>query len=186
MYKVFKATAENPTKNDFVKTCHKYLEIMGIKMSFEEIAKMSNSKFKQLVKRKTEEVGFKYLIKEKLKQKKIAELNYTSLSMQEYLVDGSKDNRISRIIFKARGRNLEIKTHKRWRYEDDVCVGCGKNVETEDELLQCQGLRGESEENSEKYAYKWFFGESTTSMVKLAKEIQKRLKIRKKILDDPG
>ena len=186
MYKVFKATAEKPEKNDFVKTCQKYLDILGIEMSFEEIGKMSNGKFKQLVKQKTEEAGFKYLIKEKMKQKKIAELNYTSLSMQEYLVAGCKDNRISRLIFKARGRNIDIKTHKKWKYDDDMCVGCGKNVETEDELLQCQGLKGDSEDKSEKYAYTSFFGECIKSMVKLAKDIIRRLKIRKKILDDPG
>ena len=186
VYKVFKATSENPVKNDFVKTCLNYLESLDIKMSFEDIGKMSNSKFKQIVKQKTEEAGFKYLLKEKMKQKKIAELNYNSLSMQEYLVDGSKSNRISRLIFKARGRNLEIKAHKKWRYEDDICVGCGKNVETEDELLQCEGLREEGEVQSEKYAYSWFFGESVTRMVNLAMEIEQRLKIRKKILDDPG
>ena len=48
-------------------------------MSFEEIGKISNSKFKQIVKQKTGEAGFKYLIKEKMKQKK--KLNYTSLSI---------------------------------------------------------------------------------------------------------
>ena len=78
VYKVFKATSENPVKNDFVKTCLNYLESLDIKMSFEDIGKMSNSKFKQIVKQKTEEAGFKYLIKEKMKQK-----NYNSLSMQE-------------------------------------------------------------------------------------------------------
>ena len=81
---------------------------------------------------------------------------------------------------------MEIKAHKKWRYEDDICVGCGKNVETEDELLQCEGLREEGEVQSEKYAYSWFFGESVTRMVNLAMEIEQRLKIRKKILDDPG
>ena len=67
MYKLFKATSENPAKNDFFKTCLKYLDILDIKMSFEEIGELSNSKFK-----KTEEAVFKYLIKKKMKQKKIA------------------------------------------------------------------------------------------------------------------
>ena len=112
-FKVLKATCENPSKNDFVKTCLKYLNMLDIKMTFEEIEKMSNNKFKQMVKNKTEEAALKYLIKEKDKQKKIANLNYTSLTMQEYLVEGSRDIRIARVIFKARGRNLEIKTHKK-------------------------------------------------------------------------
>ena len=94
-------------------------------MSFEEIGKISNSKFKQIVKQKTEEAGFNYLIKEKMKQKKIADLNYTSLSMQEYLVDWSKSNTLSRLTFKARGRYLEMKTHKKWRY-DNLCGLWGK------------------------------------------------------------
>ena len=41
VYKVLKATQDNPVNNDFVKTCDKYLEILDIKMSFSEIEKMS-------------------------------------------------------------------------------------------------------------------------------------------------
>ena len=67
---------------------------------------MSDNKFKQIVKQKTEEAAFKYLIKEKNKQKKISHLNYTRLSMQEYLVEGSKNPKISRLIFKARGGGI--------------------------------------------------------------------------------
>ena len=151
LYKVFKATSENPSKNDFVKTCLKYLEVLNIEMTFEEISKMSDNKFKQIVKQKTEEAAFKYLIKEKNKQKKISHLNYTRLSMQEYLVEGSKNPKISRLIFKARGRNLEIKTHKKWRYEDEICVGCGENIESEDELLLCTGFSEKNETLSEKF-----------------------------------
>ena len=40
-----------------------------------------------------------------------------------HLVEGSKNPRISRLILKARGRNLEIKTHNKWRYGDEICVG---------------------------------------------------------------
>ena len=65
---------------------------------------------------KTEEAALKYLIKEKDKQKKIANLKYTSLVMQEYLVKGIRDIIIIRVIFKARGRNLEIKTHKKYKF----------------------------------------------------------------------
>ena len=34
MFKVFKATCENPIKNDFVEKCKKYLQQLNIKMSF--------------------------------------------------------------------------------------------------------------------------------------------------------
>ena len=127
MFKVFKATCENPIKNDFVEKCKKYLQQLNIKMSFEEIGQMSNMKFKNIVKQKTEEAGFKYLLIEKNKQTKIADLNYENLEMQEYLNDGNRNTRISKLIFKARGRNLNIKMHKKWNYSDAICVGSGKN-----------------------------------------------------------
>ena len=76
IFKVFKATCDNPVKNDFVQTCKKYLDCLNIGLTVEEISEMSKYRFKQLVKQKTEEAGFAYLIKEKNKQKKISHLNY--------------------------------------------------------------------------------------------------------------
>ena len=185
MFKVFKATCENPIKNDFVEKCKKYLQQLNIKMSFEEIGQMSNMKFKNIVKQKTEEAGFKYLLIEKNKQTKIADLNYENLEMQEYLNDGNRNTRISKLIFKARGRNLNIKMHKKWKYSDAICVGCGKNDETENELLLCAGL-GDRNENEE-LTYSWLFDSSVTKMVKVAIEIEKRLKRRKVLLEEePG
>ena len=185
MFKVFKATCENPIKNDFVEKCKKYLQQLNIKMSFEEIGQMSNMKFKNIVKQKTEEAGFKYLLIEKNKQTKIADLNYENLEMQEYLNDGNRNTRISKLIFKARGRNLNIKMHKKWKYSDAICVGAEKNYETENELLLCAGL-GDRNENEE-LTYSWLFDSSVTKMVKVAIEIEKRLKRRKVLLEEePG
>ena len=55
------------------------MEILDIKLSFEGIRVMSNMSFKKLVKQKTEEAGLKYLITEKNKQSKIANLEYCKL-----------------------------------------------------------------------------------------------------------
>ena len=49
IYQVLKATWEKPIKNDFIKTCEKYLDILDIKLSFKEIENMSVWSFKQLV-----------------------------------------------------------------------------------------------------------------------------------------
>ena len=73
--KVFSATCESPIKNDFVKTCQKYLSVLEINMSFGEIEIMSTWSFKKLVKAKTVAAGFKYLLSEKCKQTKICSWN---------------------------------------------------------------------------------------------------------------
>ena len=67
MYQVLQATKESPTRNDFVETCNKYLKTLNINITFEEIGQMSKYKFKSIVKEKTTEAAFKYLLEEKLK-----------------------------------------------------------------------------------------------------------------------
>ena len=186
IYKVFKATSENPVKNDFVETCKKYIKQLDIKLTFEEISEMSSNRFKNIVKQKTEEAGFNHLLKEKNKQKKIVDIEYKKLEMQEYLKEGNRNTRMSKIIFKARGKNLEIKMHKKWRYSDVICVGCGEKVESEEELLLCDGFLGNKEIPTENIKYSWLFGSSVSLMVKVAKSIEMRLKVRKSLIEDPG
>ena len=67
---------------------------------------------------------------------------------------------------------------------DNLCVGCGKNDETEEELLSCPGLM-DTLETKINISYSWFFGDSVENKVKIAKIVRKRLKIRQKILDGP-
>ena len=62
VYKVFQATQENPLRNDFFETCESYLKQLDINMTFEELGKLSSWRCKKLVKEKTSEAGFKYLI----------------------------------------------------------------------------------------------------------------------------
>ena len=75
MYQVFKAICDNPIKNDFVKISRKYLSTLNINLSFEQIAQMSKNKFKKIVKQKTMEAAFNYLIVEKNKQTKICKVS---------------------------------------------------------------------------------------------------------------
>ena len=49
------------------------------------------------------------------KQTKIKQLKYGKLAYQEYLLEGNKNTELSKLIFKARGRNLDIKEHKNMR-----------------------------------------------------------------------
>ena len=71
-------------------------------------------KFKNLVKEKTTQAGFKYLLEEKAKQSKILNLHYSKLEMQEYLWEENRNKEVAKLIYKARGKRLDIKTHKSW------------------------------------------------------------------------
>ena len=185
--RVFQATRDNPIQNDFVNSCKKYLDSLEIELDFDDIRKMSRYAFKKLVKGKTTEAGFKYLMKkknEKGKQMKIENLEYSKLSLQEYLLCGSNDIEISKLIFKTRGQILDIKEHKKWKYKDDICVGCEKKSETFEEIISCPGLMEPDEVVEEEISHNIFLGGSVEDMERIAKILKKRLKRREKILED--
>ena len=104
MFQVLKATEENPTKNDFVLTCQRYLKALEIDLTFDQISEMSKLSFKRLLKQKTKMAALKYLNKEKSKQSKILNIQHTKLEMQEYLLDGDRNIKVPKLIFKARAR----------------------------------------------------------------------------------
>ena len=99
--------------------------------------------------------------------------------MQTYLLDGDRDTRLAKLIFKARGQTLDLKMQKRWKYGDTLCSGCRKNEETGEEIFECKSFG----ENSEKITYNWFFKENSKQVI-AAKVLTKKLKLRDKIREE--
>ena len=180
IFQVLKATCENTVKNDFVQTCKKYLKTLDIQLSFEDIASLSNFRFKKLLKEKSRVAGFNYLNSEKRKQSKIMNIHYEKLEIQEYLLSGDRNINISKLIFKARGNTLDIKTQKKWKYSDTLCSGCEVNDETGDEILHCKTLGG----NEENLSYSWFFRDSVEDQILVAKSMLTKLDNRRKIREE--
>ena len=180
IYQILEATRNNMVKNDFVQTCMKYLKTLDVNLSFEEIANLSDSRFKKILKEKMKSAAFNYLTKEKGKQKKILNIKYDKLEMQEYLLSGDRNSEISKLIFKARGLNLDIKTHKKWKYSDRLCIGCQVKEETGDEILFCESFG----ENMDKIAYNWFFSTNSSDQIEVAKLMKKKLKERAKLTEE--
>ena len=61
-----------------------------------------------------------------------------------------------------------------------------RNEETEEEFLACEGFCDKNDIEEDKILYSWVFSDSVEKMTKVAKELRKRLKVRKKLLDEPG
>ena len=126
IYKILKATNEDPSKNDFVQTCKKYLKSLDIDLSFEKIGTMSKMSWKKLLKEKTRLEAFKYLESEKLKQSKICDISYEKLEIQEYLLLGDSNPKVSKVVFKARSKTLDVKMQRKRKFKDMYCSGCLK------------------------------------------------------------
>jgi hypothetical protein len=79
---------------------------------------MSGFRFKFIVKKKTVEAAFKYLMEKKNnpgKHSKIENITFKNLCIQEYLLDGNSNIELSILIYKLRGRTRNIKEHMKWK-----------------------------------------------------------------------
>ena len=56
------------------------------------------------------------------------------------LLDGDRNKNISETIFKAKGKTLDIKLQKKWKYDDKLCSGCYENEESGEEILSCKSF----------------------------------------------
>ena len=180
VYRIFKAMEDKPIKNDFVYTCKKYLEILKIRTNFEDIGKMSKFTLKQILREKTKSEAFVYLKSQQIVQEKIKNIIYKELKMQDYLFEGDRNLQVSKAIYKARGQILDIKMHKKWKYDDLECEGCHKNFETGEEILQCENL-GVNEDQAK---YSWFYSDLVIKQISAGKVLIKKLKKRKLIREE--
>ena len=62
-------------------------------------------------------------------------------------------------------------------------VGCGVNIETGDEAINCIGFADNKEENIQRKSYQLFFDGTVSEMSEVAKELIRRLKVRDKLLE---
>ena len=180
IYKIFKVTSETSVKNDFVHTCKKYLKTLDIDLSFKEIESMSKFTFKKLVKEKIKSAAFVYLEEQKNKQEKIKDIPYSKLEMQTYLADGDKNINVTKVIYKARGKTLDVKLQKKWKYSDTLCSGCQENEESGEEILKCESFG----ENSENASYSMFYSIEVLEQISVGKVMMKKLKAKEKIIEE--
>ena len=61
IYRILKATEENPINGDFVITCKKYLETLRFKITFKEIENLTKLQFRKILKERIRNEAFEFL-----------------------------------------------------------------------------------------------------------------------------
>lgn len=184
IYRFFKAQADNPVKNDWSETIKQDLESLGLP-NCEEIQKMKQSFFHNLVKAAVEKEAFSYLLKKKngdaetRGHSKVAHIKYRRLEIQDYL----RPNRISiqeaKFIFLVRTRMLDIKANFQNAHADMLCVACTDNDETQEHLLQCKVLGDDDMVVEEVPEYLDLFGENLQQKIIVAQILNTNFNRRK-------
>ena len=80
--------------------------MLDIKLTFKKIVRVFKFSFKKLLREKTKVVALKYLNLEKSKQSKVLGIQFEKLVMQENLLNGDRNSKVSKLIFKAKNQNL--------------------------------------------------------------------------------
>ena len=86
------------------------------------------------------------------------------------------------MIYKARTQTLDIKTHRRWKYDDNICVGCNTRQETIEKILSCTNL-GDNNEETRSICCDWLISGSGRQMFILGTILAQRLKTREKLIE---
>ena len=139
--------------------------------------------FRKLVKENTTTDGLKYLLGQKEKQTKTSNIQYNDLKIQEYFIDGNCKRNISKLIFKARSKTLDIKTQQKWKYADKICIGCKIKEESGEDILICENLNKENRDAVNPIEYNWFYKNTVNDIVKVGLLLDRGLKQREKIIE---
>ena len=106
-----------------------------IDIDMDKIQSMSKDMFSRQVRKKIEETAFTDLCAECTSLKKTANLQYQRLETQDYLLKCFPGQ--ARTIFKWRSKTLNLKLHSTYKYEDEVCRGCGASEESAEHVVNC-------------------------------------------------
>ena len=88
-----------------------------------------------------------------------------------------------KLIFKARSQTLDIKSQRKWKYQDKTCIGCEKMEESGEEIMLCEKLNIGNRTADIPIRYNWFFSDNIHDLVKAGKILNDSLKRRQEILD---
>ena len=80
----YELQVKNPTKGDWASTCSEDLEQLNFHQSTEEIRNMKRNQLKNILNRKINEMGLRYLLEKR--GKKGQEVEHHSLRMADYLL----------------------------------------------------------------------------------------------------
>ena len=137
----FKAQWEYPSKkNEWTEQVKIDLGQLGLSDNLNWIKKKSKLAFKTLVKKQVSEVALIELLNLKETHSKMANLEYTSLEMQDYLKDRNITVEQAKILFKFRTRMANFSENYRGGKPIKLCPLCLKNADMQNHSFLCNTI----------------------------------------------
>ena len=137
--KVFWAQVRNPVKNDWAVLVQEDLVNLNINKTFEEIERVTKSAWKKQIKQVIKETAFEYLTNqiEEKNMKKIINLEYSEMKLQEYFNCQTSSRNIKQFIFKLRTRMIKVGDNFGTK---EPCPICKEGNNDQRHILECNKI----------------------------------------------
>ena len=135
----------------------------------DEIQGMSREQLRKVVKKAIEIEALRYLTNEKLNHKKVAHISHKKLELQDYLKPTNMSVDEPKFMFLARTRMLDIKANFKQKYENQDCIACKDEQETQEHFLKCNVLNDQNSVIQDIPVYEDLFGDILDKKILVSK-----------------
>ena len=136
--KFFNIQCQNGVKTDWAITCLNNLKELNINLTLREVREMTGKKYKEMIKRRCNELAFEYLINKRRKKGK--EITYNNIQMSQYLLPNNQlEIQDQKKIFEMRNRMTIIPENYPSKYKEKSNCICGEK-ETMEHIYICKEL----------------------------------------------
>ena len=141
--RVYSAQKLSPVSGDWTNLLKLDKAEFDIKLSDSEVAKISEQKFKNFVKKKSVEVTINYLEKLQKKKSKSKQLVMSDMKISPYLVDSRFSKEERELLFQLRAKTVSVKENFKNAFLNNnmLCDLCKLFPCTQSHPLQCPLLK---------------------------------------------
>ena len=175
----FTAQCNFPCKGDWIDIVKSDLDDLELPKCFNFIKSKSKGVYKKLIKEKTNEYALKTLQGMQDKHSKMKNLNYSSITMQNYFKRRDLDVEQKKTIFKFRTRMSEFGDNFRGGREQVLCPLCDTHVDKQELSYECKVIQKEIDI---KGSYQEIYSDNIN--INTVKTLQKILETRKRIKEN--
>ena len=143
---------------------------LNIAESFEELTRMTHSRFKEKINLQIRKHALNYLLEKRKSKGK--EIEYNNLQMAEYLtpIDGKLTIENKRLMFSVRNRMVNIKSNFKQGKNKPKCI-CGEN-ENMEHIWRCKEV---DNEEFQKDNYNEIFNGNLTQQIEIFEKFKDKL-----------
>ena len=140
LYRFIKLQWFKPCPGDWTEAVKTDMADLGLDTHFSTYESLSNKRFKNMVKKRMKEYSFTQLLNEKQNHRKMKNLFYTDLTMQDYLMNKEITQTQKINILKWRTQMAPFKWNFKQSFDNLLCEKCFLHQDSQEESFLCKEL----------------------------------------------